>query len=200
MSQMVVTFDAFVGNSSEQDFVIKCVTFFNVSENTIQQFDFAPPFDWDLLTLKAKQQNFYLTHRIHGLSWFSGHIPHMRLHKLFKEKTDRIPHLFAKGDEPTRFLSTLLGREVLNLETNVMNHIPAEQLTRIMGKNQLQTMKCAMDHGGLDGNVAPTVTPCCFTRAIRFAEFLKVYNGIKNKSYYTANYKGKKTQQEAFIL
>jgi hypothetical protein len=180
---MIVTFDAFTGNTNEKDFIIKGLTIYNLTKNTIQYFEFAAPFDWDLLTAKSRQQNFYVTRRIHGLSWYSGDIPHHRLLTILKKKTDSISHVYAKGEEPSRFLREMLGRDVINIESGVMTQLPAEQLTNIMSSNQAITMRCTTDHNGFDDSVT-TVTQhnaCCFTRALRLAEFLKVY--ITNRKH-----------------
>src|SRR5215510_7033171 len=175
--QAIIVFDAFVGNSSDKDYVIKCATIVNITKNVVQQFDFAPPFDWDLLTHRSRKQNMFLTKYIHGLTWYSGEIPHSRLSALLKEKTDNVDQLYAKGVENCRFLSDLLGREVLNMENTVMFHLPEGELKSVADRVQRVTTRCMADHGGLDQfvSISTVHTACCFTRALRFAEYLRVY-------------------------
>jgi hypothetical protein len=185
--QVVLAYDAFVGNKSNKDYIIKCVSVINVCENSAQQFDFAPPFDWNLLKEESKQQNYYLARNVHGLSWYAGDIPHSKLTCVLKEKTDCAGQLYAKGEEACKFLRTLLGRVVLNIETDVMTHLPAEQLSSLQESNKKITLRCAGDHSGLDPIVAASLLrnpACCFTRALRTAEFLKAYNTNKQHALF----------------
>src|SRR5262245_22186967 len=143
--QAIIIFDAFVGNSSDKDYVIKCVTIVNVTKNIVQQYDFCPPFEWDLLSHRSRKQNMFLTKYIHGLTLYFGEIPHIRLSPLLKEKTDNIDQLYGKGVENCRFLSDLLGREVVNLETSVMFHLPEGELKSISERFQRITTRCMAD-------------------------------------------------------
>jgi hypothetical protein len=174
---MIVTFDAFKGNSSDKDFIIKGLTVYNVTKNTIQHFEFAAPFEWNLLNTKARQDNYHVSKKVHGLQWYSGEIPHYRLLTVLKDKTDSISHVYAKGEEPTRFLRNMLGRDIHNLESAVMTHLTPAQLSSIIRSNNRIVMRCSADHSALDDITMPASVhnACCFTRALRLAEFLKAF-------------------------
>ena len=182
-TQMVIAFDAFQGNKNERDFIIKCLSIVNVTTNQVQQFDFAPPFDWSRLSTLSKKQNHYLTTRIHGLNWYSGEIPHEELNRVLKEKTDHVVTLYAKGEVVCTFLENILGRTVYNLENTVMLFLPVDTLQNVLDNNLKNIIfKCGANHDGYDWSISEQtrLTGCCFTRALRMAEIVKAYNRYNN--------------------
>ena len=176
-SQMTVAFDAFQGNACARDYIIKCLAVVDLTKNLAQQFDFAPPFDWNLLTAKSRRQNNFLTNKVHGLAWYDGDIPHACLTKVLKEKTDGVNMIYAKGDENTKFLQNLLGRPVYNLET-LLTHMPKDKVSEISTKTGVITQRCAANHDHFDWTVSATsrANGCCFTRALRMAVVVREYN------------------------
>jgi hypothetical protein len=76
------------------------------SGNVLETFRFLSPFHMEPQGDEAN-----------GLNWSDGIVDYAKLFQTVSEATANFAHLYAKGTTKTRFLSSLLGRAVLNPDT-----------------------------------------------------------------------------------
>lgn len=74
-----------------------------------------PPHDWDELPKKLKKVNQYSEERLHQLLWEEGTTEFNDMEGLLKHKTRDSKYIFTKGEEKSRILSEILGRDVVDL-------------------------------------------------------------------------------------
>jgi hypothetical protein len=100
--EAVIDYEVLLGAHLEE--VIKEISV--ASEDALETFRFLPPYSMNNHSSK-----------VNGLSWDDGIIPYSSLFKTIAETTANFAHLYAKGDAKCAYLSSLLGRAVLNLDT-----------------------------------------------------------------------------------
>lgn len=173
MSDFVVVFDAFVDAAKDISYVIKACAIADVHKPACQQFDFKPPYEFARLGIDARKQNNYLTRNHHGLSWEDGTISYDQMWPVIKSKLQTAHRIFTKGDQPARYLSRMLGREVHNVEKSF-----ADEFESTREENEIRFPKCLLSHDGLMGAtqrdyVIRLADCCCFSRCCKIVNRLK---------------------------
>jgi hypothetical protein len=100
--EAVIDYECLLGAHGED--VIKEVAV--VSEDALETYRFFPPYT----------MNDHIS-KHNGLSWMDGNISYSLIHQTLTEATANFAHVYAKGDDKCTYLSGLLGRAVLNLDT-----------------------------------------------------------------------------------
>jgi len=173
----VVMYDAFQGIQSD-DIVVKNAAVVNGTLQTAQQFDFAPPYNFSMLPFASAKQNAFLTREVHGLKWESGYISYHKLGPLLSEKTRALAHLFTRGASSAAFLTKLLKRPVLDIETFLtkyearMTLFTDDHILNIAGLVGLIVRRCCSDHSGLKEKFSSGLE-CCYTAALRLSKYLE---------------------------
>src|SRR5262249_10887144 len=144
----VVAFDAFRGIYPTSK-VIKSVPVVNITRQTAQQFDFQQPYASSMLPFASIKANEHATRQVHGLKWESGDIPYDRVYPLLKEKTDSVKYLFTKGVDNAKWLTRMLKRPVLNIETFLTQYEARTGLKFMADITDRVVRKCCSDHSGL---------------------------------------------------
>src|SRR5215470_17852613 len=183
----VVVYNAFQGILPE-DIVIKNIAVVNNTRDTAQLMEFAPPYSFAMLPYLPAKKNAILTSEVHGLKWGSGHIPYDKLEPVLKEKTSAVTHLFTRGTSSASFLTKLLKRPVLDIETFLTKYearmslsndqVDIPELVRVVNR------RCCSDHSGLKEKPSQSLE-CCYTAALRLAKYLdKVLKVINFRTWH----------------
>src|SRR5215470_6755716 len=174
----VVVYNAFQGILPE-DIVIKNIAVVNNTRDTAQLMEFAPPYSFAMLPYLPAKKNAILTSEVHGLKWGSGHIPYDKLEPVLKEKTSAVTHLFTRGASSAAFLTKLLKRPVLDIETFLTKYEARMTLStnnhfiNIAGIVKQVVRKCCSDHSGLKEKFSSGLEECCYTAALRLSKYLE---------------------------
>ena len=80
-------------------------------DGSVQGFSFCPP-----KSLKPNKQTTWNTIHLHGIAWSSGKLDYEKLFAVFYDIKVMNAEVFAKGLEEYKLLTSLLGRNVENLD------------------------------------------------------------------------------------
>ena len=158
---MVITFDAFTGNGKNNDYIIKAITFYNISNGGIQTFEFYAPFQWEQLSQKARHTNAYIKTCLMNRGWYDGHISYNQLPIILLRHTENVDEIYSKGENCVSYLSSMLGRQVFNVE-DVIRKMSRERVEEI--RKNLHPLKCISNHSRIAITGLAEYT-CCQDRA-----------------------------------
>lgn len=114
MERIVLEFQAFLDD--HHHYIIKELAIVSCYEENINTYFFKPPYNRDCLTEKTKEQNDWLERNYHRLLWEDGEIDYNHVNDIIRCSTKYYQHLFTKGYEKAKLLSSICQREVKNID------------------------------------------------------------------------------------
>lgn len=154
MSAVVLDFEGF--HLQPHGFIVKEIAFCNVTNGDHGCWTFKPPHSWDLLPANEERSFSWAIRNLHGLSWDSGKLPYCALRPILMSISVCYTHVYIKGLQKAKFLETLLGRPICNLEDlecPKIQHLP------------VPTVSCDVHASGF--------YHCALVKACAFAVYIK---------------------------
>lgn len=101
----VVTFDML--KSSNVHYVPKTVTIYNILENSIDTFQFKPPYSESQLDEQTRKINKAITKKVHGIDWYDGYVDMWKLTLIIDDwiKSDDI--VYMKGSDMCAYMKRI---------------------------------------------------------------------------------------------
>ena len=87
-------------------------------DGQVSGYSFEPPKNY-----QPTHQTLWCTKNLQKIHWKSGALDYSRINTMLSELRHYRAEYFAKGWEKCKFLSTLLGKEVENLDDYVCQHL-----------------------------------------------------------------------------
>src|SRR5579859_6884887 len=116
MLENVCIVDVELLHVTRQSRIIKELCIYNVPKKQLQTFMVLPSVPRRSLSQEIQSINSYITSNIHKIDYNSGNIDETSAVAVLY-RTTKHQHVFAKGYDKCRFIATLLGKCVYNLET-----------------------------------------------------------------------------------
>jgi hypothetical protein len=159
-TDIVIAMDCFRGNETDS-VMVKRLAISNVTLGGQASFLFLPEQPWSELNEAARKANSFATRYIHNIPYDAGYVPYDRLHQILMECTENAREVFTKGSQNSKFLTGLLGRPVVDIDSLGLSR---DRIKRL--KKHVEPVYCLDDHArihstaGFDG---PTYS-CCVER------------------------------------
>ena len=122
------------------EYIVKelaCVDLKNENEQKMQSFLFQSPYAQIRVRPSIRKSNTWVENNLHKISWEDGYIPYFRLTEILETVCQNQKHIFTKGSEKAKFLSTLIGKTVTDLDK--MSCPKAEKIN-------LAVLSCSFHH------------------------------------------------------
>jgi hypothetical protein len=173
-----IIFDAFRTTWNDTYVPKKCSVYDVTTGTNICTYFVCPPYPWEQLHATSRNVNSFLSRYLIGTSWYDGNITYDHFMMCMLKHSESAHMIFTKGAQCQQFLSTILGRPVIDIEP-LLTEIPTEIVTKF--KKELPLINCAyMDHTRRyfkEGFQDPQYT-CCQSRAFLYGNVVRYY--IKN--------------------
>jgi hypothetical protein len=142
--KLCIIFDAFQGNKNDSYIPKKC-SIFNITTGTnISTYHIGPPFPWETLNSQTRNVNSYIGRYIIGMNWYSGELAYDKFLIILQRHSDNASQIFTKGATCAKYLTSILGRQVFNIE-NIINEVSEYDKQTYL--SELPSMKCMFtDH------------------------------------------------------
>lgn len=127
MQEYIVDFQGFQWPSNR--FILKEIAVIDLQTNNYVTHLFEPPTNWDLLPVKYKCANLWLTRNFHNLNWNDGYIPYHFLQKVLKQLILGATCIYVKGYEKKKFLTEILDNKYLVIDLTDVNCPALKYLT-----------------------------------------------------------------------
>lgn len=115
MSELIVVeFQGFKDNNNS--YVVKELALGALSPYWTRRYLFKPPYEFDELDRKVQISNNWCSRNLHGLRWEEGDLDYSSLESLLKSETELYGLIVTKGAEKKRFLESLLGKNVIDMD------------------------------------------------------------------------------------
>lgn len=114
-SVLIADFQCFVNN--EGGYIVKELSIFDYTFQTMQHWMFKPPKLHYKLSCKAQRTNCWLTKCFHKIKWDDGEVEYEVIRDIFKYIDDNFRYVLVKGCQKRKFLlKNLYNCSVIDLE------------------------------------------------------------------------------------
>jgi hypothetical protein len=109
----VIEFQAFRNNHDK--FIIKELTFLDVSTNVVNYFLFKPPFPFKKFNSKSYRTNTWLTKYLHHIEWEEGFTHYKELDSIMYHYCQQYDEIYTTGDEKAKWIRMYSTSDVINI-------------------------------------------------------------------------------------
>lgn len=109
----VIEFQAFRNN--EDRFIIKELSFLDLSTNVVNYFLLKPPFPFKKLNSKSYKTNTWLTKYLHHIQWEEGFTHYKELESIMYHYCQQYDEIYTTGDEKAKWIRMFSTSDVTNI-------------------------------------------------------------------------------------
>lgn len=109
----VVEFQAF--SNSNDEYIIKELTFFDMSTNAVYSFLFKPPFPFRQLNKKAQRSNKWLMNNYHYITWEEGFTSYNEVHSVMYHFCSKFTKFYTTGSQKRNWINMYTTKDVYDI-------------------------------------------------------------------------------------